>query len=579
MKLLIIYLKKYKGTLAGALVLATINQLFSLLDPQIFRLIIDNYATKTDQLGHNEFVIGVFLLLLASVGAALVSRIAKSFQDYFVNAITQKVGTSLYADMLKHAFALPYYVFEDQRSGELLQKADKARTDSQIFIASVINIVFLALIGMVVVISYAFFVHWLIGLLYISMIPLLSLTTFFISRKIKAAQKIIVSRSTSLAGSITETLRNVEMVKSLGLEDQETKRLNDVNQDILELELKKITLIRTLSFIQGTLVNATRSLLLLLMLWLIFQHQMSLGQFFTLMFYSFAIFSPLYELGTVAAQYQEAQASLGVAQQIFSQKPEPRAVNPEKINGLKSIQFKNVNFGYTNSDRLALENINFEISNGQTAAFVGMSGSGKSTIIKLLVGLYQAQVGRVEVNNIDSKKIDLDNWRRRLGYVSQDTQLFAGTIAANLKFVRPNATDEECYLALEQASVKNIIERGELGLNTRIGEGGLKLSGGERQRLAIARALLRQPQLIIFDEATSNLDSLTEKSITNTIQGINQTNPNLMMILVAHRLSTLAHADIIYVLEKGKIVEQGNHQDLLNKPSLYAAMWREQQAI
>lgn len=578
MKLLLVYLKKYKGALSGALILATINQLFSLLDPQIFRLIIDNYATKADVLSHHKFITGVALLLLASVGAALVSRIAKNFQDYFVNAVTQKVGTSLYADMIKHAFSLPYYVFEDQRSGELLQKADKARTDTQIFVTSVINIVFLATIGMVVVITYAFFVHWLIGLLYIAIIPLLGLTTFFISRKVKIAQRKIVTESTSLAGSITETIRNVEMVKSLGLEEQETKRLNDVNQDILKLELKKITLIRTLSFIQGTLVNATRSLLLLLMLWLIFQHQMSLGQFFTLMFYSFAIFSPLYELGTVASQYQEAHASLGVAQQIFNQDPEPRASNPEKINGLKSIKFDHVNFSYVNGDGLALNDINFEITKGKTAAFVGLSGSGKSTIIKLLVGLYQAQAGSVEVNDIDTKKIDIDNWRRRIGYVSQDTQLFAGTIGENLRFVKPDASDEECYTALEQAAVKNIIERGELGLNTRIGEGGLKLSGGERQRLAIARALLRKPQLIIFDEATSSLDSLTEKSITDTIQQINQKNPDLMMILVAHRLSTLAHADTIYVLEKGKIVEQGNHHDLLTKPSLYAALWREQQA-
>ncbi len=578
MRLLLTYIKKYKKTLAGALVLAAVNQVFSLLDPQIFRLIIDNYATSFGEINQSQFISGVGWLLLAGVLAALISRLAKNFQDYYVSSMSQKVGTALYADMIEHAFSLPYRIFEDQRSGELLQKADKARNDAQKFIASLVNIIFLSVLGMGLVIAYALYVHWLIGLVYLAIIPLLGLTTFAISRKVRSASQKIVSETASLSGSTTETLRNVELVKSLGLEKQETTRLNAVNEKILGLELKKITLIRTLSFIQGTMVNATRSALLLLMLWLIYTGQISLGEFFTLMFYSFAVFSPLYELGNVVAQYQEASASLEIAQAVFNQEPEARPSHPVAVEMLNSVSFKNVSFSYGEESGSALKDISFQASRGQVLALAGLSGSGKSTIIKLLVGLYRPQSGLVLINDLDASSVDIEAWRKNIGYVSQDTQLFAGTIRENLLFIRPEATDEECLLALEQAEILDIVDKSELGLDSRIGEGGLKLSGGEKQRLAIARALLRKPQLIIFDEATSSLDSLTEKKITQTIEAVSRKNKDMIIILIAHRLSTVSGADVIHVLEKGKIIESGSHQELIKNASLYSAMWRQQQA-
>ncbi len=577
MKLLLKYLKQYKKILLISLALAAVNQIFSLADPQIFRLIIDNYASKAGSLGAHEFVTGVLYLLLAGVLAALISRTAKNFQDYFVNSVTQKVGTSLYSDMISHAFNLPYQIFEDQRSGELLQKADKARQDSQLLIASLINIVFLAALSMLIVTAYAFYVNWLIGLVYLSIVPIMGFTTIAISKKVKAASKRIALESSSLSGSITETLHNVELVKSLGLEKQEAERLARVNNDILRLELKKITMIRTLSFIQGTMVNVSRSVLLFLMLWLIFSGQITLGEFFTLMFYSFAIFNPLYEFGNVISQYQETRASLEVAQEVFSRQPEAKPANPEKISNLEKFSFQGVSFRYSAAEKDALSNISFTATRGQTIAFAGLSGSGKSTIIKLLVGLYRPSAGRIIINGTDRENLDLENWRKNIGYVSQDTQLFAGTIADNLRFINPAASDEECLRVLEEASIIDIVTRDRAGLQARIGEGGLKLSGGEKQRLAIARALLRRPQLIIFDEATSSLDSLTEKMISKTIMEISANNKNMIIVLIAHRLSTIAQADIINVLEKGRLIASGSHAELLRRDSLYAAMWREQQ--
>lgn len=576
MKLLLNYLKNYKGALALTILLATANQLFSLLDPQIFRHLIDDYASRYNQLTRPEFIKGVALLLLASVFVNLVSRVAKNFQDYYVNVINQKLGTKMYSDSVAHSFSLPYQVFEDQRSGEFLQKLQKARTDAQALITSSINIIFLSMIGIVFVLTYAFYVNWIIGLVYFSIIPALGSVTFYISRKIKVAQQKIIKESADLAGSTTETIRNVELVKSLGLESQEIKRLNDVNEKILELELKKVKLVRTLSFIQGTLINALRSGLLFLMLYLIFQGSITLGQFFSLLFYSFAIFQPLGELGTVAQQYQEARASLDRLEEILQTKPEEKPTDPVHLPEIKNIVFNNVTFRYESGNDDAVENISMTIQPGQTIAFAGPSGSGKTTLVKLIVGLYHPTAGQITINGSDAQKIDFEDFRKKIGLVSQDTQLFSGTIRENLLFAYPHATDEECIAVLKAASASNLIDRGSEGLNTKIGEGGLKLSGGEKQRLAIARALLRKPDLIIFDEATSSLDSLTEEEITHTIKNIEKDHPELITVLVAHRLSTIVHANKIIVLEKGKIAEQGNHDELLSQKGLYYALWRQQ---
>ncbi|MFA5107223.1 MAG: ABC transporter ATP-binding protein [Patescibacteria group bacterium] len=578
MKFIWKYLSRYKKTLALALALAAVNQVFSLLDPQIFRIIIDRFAQQVGHFTAGQFFRGIIVWLLASMGVAFVSRVAKNFQDYYTNVITQRLGTRLYATSVEHALSLPYSVFEDQRSGELLQKLQKARTDTQTLITSLISTVFFAAVGVVFVLIYATIVHWTIGLLFFLVIPIISGVTYLISRSVKQAQQNVVRETADLAGSTTETIRNVELVKSLGLDDQEIKRLNAVNEKILSLELRKIRIIRRLSFIQGTLVNTLRSALLLLMLWLLFDGKITIGQLFSLFIYSFFIFTPLADFGQVATQYQEARASVEILEAVLIMKPEPKPAQAVTLGPLQTIEFEHVRYQHQSASRPAISDINFRVQAGEKVAFVGPSGSGKTTIMKLIVGLYAAQAGLVCINNIRLDNIDLEAYRRKIGLVSQDTQLFAGTIRENLLFVNPHASDDECRRVLAAAAASSLLERGGLGLDTKIGEGGIKISGGEKQRLAIARSLLRNPDLIIFDEATSSLDSITEQAITETIDQVVATRPNLITVLVAHRLSTIARADRIYVLEKGKIIEQGNHQTLLNSGGLYAALWRQQSA-
>lgn len=574
MSIFLSYLKKYWKLCLLTLVLAAINQIFSLLDPYIFRFVIDGYATKPDLYTRPEFFRGVGLLLLAIVGVAFVSRVAKNFQDFYLNKVAQKVGADLYTDGVAHTLALPYRIFEDEKSGETLGKLQKVRQDTEKLIASLVNVLFVSLVGFIFVSIYAFNIYWGVAVIYIATIPVVAFVSIVLSKKIKKIQTVIVAETTALAGSTTESLRNIELVKSLGLGSEEIDRLNTTTEKILKLELKKLRYLRSLAFIQGTIINFIRTSILFFMLYLIFNGTITFGEFFSLFIYSFFVFGPLQEVGNIIGIYREAEASLVNFKKLMQTPVEFVGSLGQKIKSLENLSFKNVSFGYKEKT-LALEDISFNINKGETVAFVGPSGSGKTSLVKLLVGLYTTDKGNVLYNQIPFEEIDKEDLRKKVGFVTQDTQLFAGTIRENLLFVRSTATDEECLEALKSAQCDAILERGGQGLDTVIGEGGVKLSGGEKQRLSIARALLRKPELIIFDEATSSLDSITEEEINKTIRDVSKKIAPIT-IIIAHRLSTIMHADTIHVLEKGKIVESGRHDDLLKTQGLYHAMWRQQ---
>jgi ATP-binding cassette subfamily B protein len=582
MKLLYGYLKPYKWLIGLTMFLATINTVFSLIDPIIFGKIIklsQDINIKQEN-GSNfswdDFFSATLTLLLMSMGTAMMSRIAKNMQDYFANVVIQKFGAKIFTDGLQHAMTLPYQEFEDQRSGETLSILTKVRTDTEKFINYFVNALFAIIVGVIFVFIYAsVYVHWSVPIAYVVGISLLSWGTNALSKKVKLIQKKIVSTTTSLAGTTTESLRNIELVKSLGLTQQEVKRLNADTYKILGLELTKVKRIRSISFLQGTLVNTLRQVILFLLMWLVFKDKMQPHEMVTMQFFSFFIFGPLQEIGNIILSYREAEASINNYHKLMEKQPEMKPENPVQLGSVENLSFVNVGFKHITAKQKAIDGISFAVKQGETVAFVGPSGSGKTTLMKLLVGLYRPQEGKILYNGLDENEIDFEDLRKQIGFVTQDTQLFSGTIRENLLFVNPEATEEDIQSALDKASCESLLKRTDNGINSVIGEGGLKLSGGEKQRISIARALLRNPRLLLFDEATSALDSITEEDITATIREISARKEQITL-LIAHRLSTIMHADRIYVLEKGVIVETGSHEELLAEKGLYYAMWRQQ---
>jgi ATP-binding cassette subfamily B protein len=576
MKLLYAYLKKHKLLLFLALLMAAINICFSLSDSVITGKLMQDCGVGISKYKGNEigFIKSVAFWLGLSLGAAMISRITKNFQDYFTNIVIQRTGAEMYTDGIKKSLDLPYEEFEDQRSGETLSKLTKVRSDSEKLITLSISLIFQTVIGFIFVIVYVSRIDYRISFIFLITAPIIAFISSYLGKKIKIVSRTIVTQTNALAGSTTESLRNIELVKSLGLTYQEEKRLNLNTLKILQLELQKIRFVRSLSFIQGTTVHFMRTCVVFSLYYFLFGGKILVGDLLTMVFFTFFIFGPLQELGSFIIALNETKVSMENFKELLSAPKEYRPKDAKHVGAIEALQFSNVSFKHKTAKHPAVENITFDIKQGETVAFVGPSGAGKTTLVKLLVGLYPPMKGHVKYNTIDSSEIDLLDLRKQLGFVTQDAQLFSGTIRENLLFVKPSATDKELLEVLHKASCNNLLARAEDGLNSTIGEGGIKVSGGEKQRLSIARAILRNPNLLIFDEATSALDSITEEEINVTIRNIS--DKNRITVLIAHRLSTVMHADKIFVLEQGKIIEQGRHEVLLDEKGLYYAMWRQQ---
>jgi ATP-binding cassette subfamily B protein len=569
------YLKPQKAMIFFSLLLAAVAQLLSLIDPIIFGKIIDDYAGNANKLSQKELVNGVLIWLGIAVGVAMLARLAKAFQEYTTRLAVARFGMQIFNDGLRQTLRLSFQEFEESRSGETLSVLQKVKTDTERFVNSFINIIFSSVVGIGFLIWYSVTKNWLLIPVFLIGIVVLGSLTGLLSKKIKTVQRSINRETNKMSGVITESLRNIELVKSLGLTFPEIRRLRIQTQKIFDLEMTKVKKVRTLSFLQGTTLNLLRQSILFILLWLIFRNVLTTGELISMQFISTTIFLPLQDLGNIILQYREVEASVTNFDTLMHKPIEVRPEDPVEIGELQSLRFENVVFRHKTASFNAIDGISFSVKSGETIAFVGPSGSGKSTMVKLMVGLYKPLSGGIYYNNESSSEIRFNQLRRQIGFVTQDTQLFAGTIKDNLLFVKPDATDEEIIEALKKASTTQMMSRSSHGINTILGESGMKLSGGEKQRVSIARALLRNPRLLIFDEATSALDSLTEEDITNTIRHISSARERIT-VLIAHRLSTIMHADVIYVLEKGKLAEVGSHVQLLENKGLYYAMWRQQ---
>lgn len=572
MRLLYPYFRRYWKRITLALLLATVGQMFVFVDPLLLRYLIDHYVSRYAEYTTEQFTRGVGLLLVAGVGSALIATMARNFQDYVLSTVSARVGADIYCDGIRHSLNLPYGTLEDQKSGDTLGKLQKVRAVVENFVTTALTSFLTALFGLVFLTVYAFTLHWVLAVVFFIALALISVMGPRLSKRIKTLQRLIVAETAALAGSTTESLRNIELVKSLGLARQEIHRLNIQTENIVRLELRKVRSVKLMISIQTMCLVGMRASLMFLMVYFVYTHRITVGQWLSLLFYWASIFGPLQDLGNVFNSFRETSASLEVFKAILSLPIETCPVSPVSLGRVDSLAFEDVTFTYQTIP--AVSGISFCATRGETIAFVGPSGSGKTTLVKLILGLYTPQHGQITYNDKSGTAINPNELRTQIGFVSQDTQLFSGSLRENLLFVSPDVSDDDCLTVLRKAACDNLLNRADRGLQTVIGEGGMKISGGEKQRLCIARALLRNPRLLIFDEATSSLDSITEEEVMATIREL--TSRDMITILIAHRLSTVLHADRIYVLERGHLVETGCHSDLLEKKGLYYAMWRQQ---
>lgn len=573
MKLFWKYLRPYSKWIFLALALAGAAQLCTLYDPVIFGQIIDQYALRPATDG--QIPSGLVKLLVLAVGVAFASRLFQSFKEYVLRMIVQKFGMDIFNEGLRHTLRLPFQEFENQSSGEILAVLLKVRTDTEKFITAFINILFSSAVGLGFLIWYAITKHWALIPVFLIGFLLLGGITSLLSRSIKTLQRSLMRQNRQMSGTITESLRNIELVKSLGLTYSEIRRLKHHTLEIYQAEMQKVRKMRTLGFLQGSILIVLKQSILFVLLWLIFRNELTAGELISMQFISVAIIGPLQDLGNILVSWREAETALTTLNEILEKPVEYSPKEWVDSGPVTRLEFRNVSFRHKNGKTNAIDQVSFEATLGDTLAFVGPSGSGKSTLVKLLVGLYRPNEGDILYDGVSIKDLRYNRIRRQMGFVTQDTQLFFGSIRENLLFVKPDATEADMLEAMKKASALTLLENAPDGLDTILGEGGRKLSGGEKQRLSIARALLRNPALLIFDEATSALDSITEEQITQTIRELSA-NRRQIGILIAHRLSTIMHADTIFVLEKGKITEKGTHAELLEKKGLYYALWRQQ---
>ncbi len=575
MKIIWKYLKPFRGWLALAMGLAALAQVLGLFDPIIFGKIIDQFAVNPGGRGEAELIHGALKWLALAVAVGTGARVFHALTDYVTRLIVQKFGLAVFDAGLRQTLRLPYHEFEETSSGHVLSVLTKVRHDNERFISSFISVLFSSLVGVVFVVWYAITMHWALVPVFLVGVVVLGGLTGLLSRRIKTIQRAVVSETNKMSGAITESLRNIELVKSLGLTYPEIRRLKGFTRRIFGLEMQKVKRVRTLAFLQGAALLLLKESILFVLLWLIFRDMLSPGELISMQFISTRIIFPLQDLGNIILSYREAQASLQLFDELMRKQPEERPAEPVEVGEIESLRFDRVSFRYKSGRQDAIAGLSFTARRGETVAFVGPSGSGKSTLVKLLVGLYAPTQGMIYYDDIPARDIRLNRLRRQLGFVTQETQLFSGTIRENMLFVKPDASDEEIHAALELAAADKMVAETGQGLDALLGEGGRKVSGGEKQRLAIARALLRRPRLLIFDEATSSLDSLTEEEIAQTLREISAAQRQIT-VMIAHRLSTVMHSDRIFVLEKGRVVEEGPHATLVKKKGLYFAMWRQQ---
>ncbi len=565
------YLIPYKGQMGLVVVCILLSALLSTLPSILTGRMID------EGLIAGNLPVLVRLILL-SLGVTLGANLIGVGQSYLNTWIAQHITYDMRCQMFRHLQRMSQRFFTSTNQGEIITRMTGDISGVESVITNTFTSILSNVCTLVVAVVAMYQKNWILATIGILVVPLFAIPTRKAGRTRWTLTREAQACNDEINGILNETMSvsGQTLVKLFTREDHEFGRYQEASQRMIRLNIKERLAGRWFMVVVSTFASIGPLLLYLVggILMMRYNAALTVGDITVLVTLLGRMYGPVNQLLNLQVDWMRSMAMFSRIFDYFDmpveiQNPE-HPVTPKEQNG--AVRFEHVDFSYDGS-RQILQNVSFELKPGRSIAIVGPSGSGKSTLVNLIPRLYDVSAGTVYFDGEDVRKLDLNFLRGNIGVVTQDTYLFNGTIRENLLYAKPDATEEELLAACEQANVLDFLERQEKGLDTVVGNRGLKLSGGEKQRLSIARALLKDPSLLIFDEATSALDSISESKIQAAIDPLIQTRT---AILIAHRLSTILEADEILVLKDGGIAERGTHEELVKAGGVYTELYETQ---
>ncbi len=565
---LLYYLREYKIRLLIALVCSGVVAGLTVFYPWFVQRVLDDVFINKDR----ELL---KLLPLAVLGVACLKGLFTYGQSYLMSYVAHWLVSDVRQQLFVQIVRLPIRFHDANTSGRLVARVISDVNEMANAIPSVLKDTFQQGLTFLVMLIYVFYLNWEMALTVFIVLPFSSLVLFWAGQRIRKLSKRGQESIGSMASVLKEAFSGIKIVKAYGQEEKEAHRFSHTNKSFRTAKIKAS---RTTA-LSSPLLEVIGVCGVAFIIWYgggyVIAGEMQPGEFFSFLMAMFLAYAPVRKMASANASLQRALAGAERVFQVLDLDSEltkdegKKTLPPIK----KHLEFSQVSFTYEGSQEPAISNVNLTVNMGEVVAFVGASGSGKTSLVSLVPRFYRPTQGKVTIDGEDIRLVDRSSLRRQIGIVSQETVLFDDLIRNNIAYSRPDATDEQIIEAAQAAYAWEFIERLPQGLDTLVGENGLKLSGGQRQRLAIARALLRDPPILILDEATSSLDSESEKLVQRALENLVKARTTL---IIAHRLSTVQHADRIVVMNRGKIEEIGTHAELIKQGGLYTRLYQTQ---
>ncbi|XHS79764.1 ABC transporter ATP-binding protein [Burkholderiaceae bacterium UC74_6] len=579
---LLAYARRYRADIRLASLYSVLNKLFDVLPEVLIGAAVD-VVVRGDQSFLATRILGQFGITgvwhqLVALGALNVAVWGlESLFEYLLEVkwrgLAQNLQHDLRQDCYQHVQKLELRFFEDQRTGALMSVLNDDINQMERFINFGATQIIQVFFGSAMVAAVFFALQPGIALISLLPIPVILLGAFWFQKKLAPRYTVVREAAGDVSARLNNNLLGLATIKAYAAEDFEARHIEQASQAYRAANTEAIAVSSAITPVIRMAILAGFTATLVYGGWLTIHGQLEIGAYSVLIFLTQRLLWPMTRLAEVADMYQRSMAAteraLGLLDTPIQIRYEGRHLAPGSTRG--ALRFENVNFAYAETPTLS--SITLDVRAGQTVAFVGSTGSGKSTLVKLLLRFYEPAAGRIELDGANIAELNLQDLRRSIGYVAQDAFLTDGTVAENIAYGTPEASDEAIREAARQAECLEFIERLPLGFATRVGERGQKLSGGQRQRLALARAILKNPPVLVLDEATSAVDNETEAAIQRSLAVVSKDRTTLV---IAHRLSTVRQADCIHLLERGRMVESGTHEELIMRAGAYAALWKLQ---